>query len=94
MWPSMSTSGRSRPRRFGIHRAFRPSSAITAGTSVMPAMNASAGTPDTTGYGHLPRPPSFVDFSAVDGSTLPELLIDGYLAGRKVASRPPMTGCN
>ena len=44
-------------------------------------------TPDTTDYGNLPYPPSFVDFSAVDGSALPELRIDGYLAGRKVASR-------
>jgi beta-galactosidase len=44
-------------------------------------------TPDTTDHGNLPYPPSFVDFSAVDGSALPELRIDGYLAGRKVASR-------
>ena len=44
-------------------------------------------TPDTTDYGKLPYPPSFVDFSAVDGSTLPELRIDGYVAGRRVASR-------
>jgi beta-galactosidase len=43
-------------------------------------------TPDTTHYGSLPYPPSFVDFSAIDGSALPELRIDGYLAGRKVAS--------
>jgi beta-galactosidase len=44
-------------------------------------------TPDTAGYGHLPYPPSFVDFSAVDGSAQPELCIDGYLGGVKVASR-------
>jgi beta-galactosidase len=44
-------------------------------------------TPDTTDYGNLPYAPSFVDLSAVDGSVLPELRIDGYLAGRKVASR-------
>jgi beta-galactosidase len=43
--------------------------------------------PDTGNYGSLPYPPSFVDFSSVDGSTLPELRIDGYLAGVKVASR-------
>jgi len=44
-------------------------------------------TPDTAGYGHLPYPPSFVDFSAVDGSSRPELRIDGYLGAVKVASR-------
>jgi beta-galactosidase len=44
-------------------------------------------TPDTAGYGHLEYPPSFVDFSAVDGSGRPELRIDGYLGGVKVASR-------
>jgi beta-galactosidase len=44
-------------------------------------------TPDTTGYGNLRYPPSFVDFSGVDGSTHPELRIDGYLGSRKVASR-------
>jgi beta-galactosidase len=44
-------------------------------------------TPDTANYGSLPYAPSFVDFNFVDGSTLPELRIDGYLAGVKVASR-------
>jgi beta-galactosidase len=44
-------------------------------------------TPDTTNYGSLPYPPSFADFSAVDGSALPGLRIDGYLGGLKVASR-------
>jgi beta-galactosidase len=44
-------------------------------------------TPDTVNYGSLPYAPSFVDFSVVDGSTLPELRIDGYLAGVKVAAR-------
>ncbi|MGZ4666643.1 MAG: glycoside hydrolase family 2 TIM barrel-domain containing protein [Frankiaceae bacterium] len=44
-------------------------------------------TPDTADYGHLPYPPSFVDFSAVDGSAQPGLRIDGYLGGVKVASR-------
>ena len=44
-------------------------------------------TPDTADYGHLAYPPSFVDFSAVDGAARPELRIDGYLGGVKVASR-------
>lgn len=49
-------------------------------------------TPDTTGYGHLRYPPSFVDFTGpdvtgADGQALPELRIDGYLGDRKVASR-------
>jgi beta-galactosidase len=44
-------------------------------------------TPDTDDYGHLPYPPSFVDFSAVDGPGQPELRIDGYLDGSWVASK-------
>ncbi|MFY9930751.1 MAG: glycoside hydrolase family 2 TIM barrel-domain containing protein [Streptosporangiaceae bacterium] len=44
-------------------------------------------TPDTAGYPHLKYPPSFVDFRGVDGSARPELRIDGYLGGAKVASR-------
>jgi beta-galactosidase len=44
-------------------------------------------TPDTANYGNLPYPPSFTDFSAVDGTTLPELRIDGYLRGTLAASR-------
>ncbi|HEY7047814.1 MAG TPA: glycoside hydrolase family 2 TIM barrel-domain containing protein [Jatrophihabitantaceae bacterium] len=43
--------------------------------------------PDASDYGHLPYPPSFVDFSGVDGSTRPELRIDGYLGDAKVISR-------
>jgi len=43
--------------------------------------------PDRAGYGHLAYPPSFVDFSAVNGSALPELRIDGYLGSALVASR-------
>src|SRR5579875_1804576 len=43
-------------------------------------------TPDTAGYGHLPYPPSFVDFGAVDGAARPDLRIDGYLDGTPVAS--------
>lgn len=44
-------------------------------------------TPDTTDYGSLPYPPSFVDFSTVDGSGNPELRIDGYLGTTMVLSR-------
>ena len=44
-------------------------------------------TPDKAGYGHLPYPPSFADFSTIDGSGLPELRIDGYLNGTRVATR-------
>ena len=44
-------------------------------------------TPDTAGYGHLPYPPSFVSFGSVDGSSHPELRIDGYLGATMVASR-------
>ena len=44
-------------------------------------------TPDTVGYGHLPYPPTFADFSTIDGSGLPELRIDGYLNGIRVATR-------
>jgi beta-galactosidase len=44
-------------------------------------------TPDTDNYGHLPYPPSFVDFNSVDGARLPELRIDGYLGSTRVASQ-------
>jgi beta-galactosidase len=44
-------------------------------------------TPDTADYGSLPYPPSFTDFSGVDGAALPDLRIDGFLDGRRVASR-------
>jgi len=44
-------------------------------------------TPDTGRFGSLPYPPSFVKFSSVDSGTLPNLRIDGYLDGVKVASR-------
>jgi beta-galactosidase len=44
-------------------------------------------TPDTANYPDLAHPPSFVDFSAVDGASRPELRIDGYLGPVKVASR-------
>jgi beta-galactosidase len=44
-------------------------------------------TPDTANYPHLPYPPSFADFTSVDGASHPELRIDGYLGGARVASR-------
>ncbi|MPZ82796.1 MAG: hypothetical protein GEV28_21285 [Actinophytocola sp.] len=44
-------------------------------------------TPDTANYGRLRYPPSFVDFSGVDGAAHPELRIDGYLGDTRVASR-------
>jgi beta-galactosidase len=44
-------------------------------------------TPDAAAYPHLAYPPSFADFTAVDGSSLPDLRIDGYLDGELVASR-------
>jgi beta-galactosidase len=44
-------------------------------------------TPDAAGYPNLAYPPSFADFSAVDGSSLPELRIDGYLGEVMLASR-------
>jgi len=44
-------------------------------------------TPDTAGYPHLRYPPSFADFRAVDGSSRPELRIDGYLGAELAASR-------
>jgi beta-galactosidase len=44
-------------------------------------------TPDRENYAHLPYPPSFADLRTVDGRTLPELRIDGYLGDRLVACR-------
>jgi beta-galactosidase len=44
-------------------------------------------TPDDGDYGSLAYPPSFVDLRAVDGSSRPELRIDGYLGSDLVASR-------
>jgi beta-galactosidase len=44
-------------------------------------------TPDSADYANLVYPPSFVDFSTVDGSSRPELRIDGYLGPELVASR-------
>jgi beta-galactosidase len=44
-------------------------------------------TPDAGDYGSLAYPPSFVDFRGVDGSSLPDLRIDGYLGPDLVTSR-------
>jgi beta-galactosidase len=44
-------------------------------------------TPDAGQYGSLAYPPSFVDFRGVDGSSRPDLRIDGYLGADLVASR-------
>jgi beta-galactosidase len=43
-------------------------------------------TPDRATYGNLPYPPAFVDLTVPNGSSLPELRIDGYLSGRVVTS--------
>ncbi|HVU35132.1 MAG TPA: glycoside hydrolase family 2 TIM barrel-domain containing protein [Opitutaceae bacterium] len=43
-------------------------------------------TPDRTDYPHVRHAPSFVDLE-LDGSGHPELRIDGYVGGRRVASR-------
>ncbi|HUY47251.1 MAG TPA: hypothetical protein VMV92_16220 [Streptosporangiaceae bacterium] len=43
------------------------------------------GAPDRQGFGGLAYPPVFADLT-VDGSSLPELRIDGYLGTRRVAS--------
>jgi len=43
------------------------------------------GLPDRARFANLPHPPVFADLT-VDGSSRPELRIDGYLAGRRVAS--------
>jgi beta-galactosidase len=43
--------------------------------------------PDRTAFPHLKYPPSFADLE-LDGSTHPELRIDGYLGDRLVLSRP------
>jgi beta-galactosidase len=43
------------------------------------------GTPDRGRFGHLAHPPVFADLT-VDGSSRPELRLDGYLGERRVAS--------
>lgn len=42
--------------------------------------------PDATTYPHLTYPPFLLDVSSVDGATLPELRIDGYLGDRLAGS--------
>ncbi len=44
-----------------------------------------SGTPDTQHFGSLAYPPVFVDLT-VSGTSLPDLRIDGYVSGRRVAS--------
>ncbi len=44
-------------------------------------------TPGDGDYGSLAYPPSFVDFREVDGSSKPDLRIDGYLGSELVVSR-------
>jgi beta-galactosidase len=44
-------------------------------------------TPDTTDYPYLAHAPFYLNVSAVDGSSLPELRLDGYVGSAKVASR-------
>ncbi len=78
---------------------FGPASPITSLSSAMICANVDSleiyvggahhatVTPDTAHYPHLPYPPSFADFSGVDGASHPELRIDGYRGGVKVASR-------
>jgi beta-galactosidase len=43
------------------------------------------GTPDAAQFGHLAHPPVFVDLT-VDGARRPDLRIDGYVRGRRMAS--------
>ena len=44
-------------------------------------------TPDAGDYAALAYPPSFADFRGVDGSSRPDLRIDGYLGPDLIASR-------
>jgi beta-galactosidase len=78
---------------------FGPFSAVTSLPSAMICANTdrlevyvggshfASVTPDSADYGSLAYPPSFVDFRGVDGSSLPDLRIDGYLGLELVASR-------
>jgi beta-galactosidase len=78
---------------------FGPTSPVTSLSSAMICANCdrleiyvgdahfATARPDTTNYGHLRYPPSFVDFSSVDGSMRPELRIDGYVGSSRVISR-------
>jgi beta-galactosidase len=78
---------------------FGPTSAVTSLPSAMICANLerlevyvggshfASVTPDSGDYGSLEYPPSFVDFRGVDGSSRPDLRIDGYLGSDLVASR-------
>jgi beta-galactosidase len=43
-------------------------------------------TPDTADYGNLPYPPAIVDLTIPNGSTLPDLRVDGYIGSRLVTT--------
>jgi beta-galactosidase len=78
---------------------FGPVSAVTSLTAAMICANLerlevyvggshfASVTPDDAEYAGLEYPPSFVDFRGVDGSSRPDLRIDGYLGSDLVASR-------
>jgi beta-galactosidase len=78
---------------------FGPTSAVTSLPSAMICANLerlevfvggshfASVTPDSGDYGSLEYPPSFVDFRRVDGSSRPDLRIDGYLGSDLVTSR-------
>jgi beta-galactosidase len=53
------------------------------GNETTPAVT---GTPDTTDYGNLTAPPVFVTFPAINGSSSPELRIEGLVAGQVVTT--------
>ena len=43
--------------------------------------------PDTTDFPQTVHPPFYLDTTKIDASALPELRLDGYVSGQKVASR-------
>ena len=43
--------------------------------------------PDTANFPHTVHPPFYLDTTKIDASALPELRLDGYVSGNKVASR-------
>ena len=43
--------------------------------------------PDTANYSHTAHPPFYLDTSNLNASVLPELHLDGYVSGKKAASR-------
>ena len=44
-------------------------------------------TPDTTNYPHLAHPPFYLDVSGIDGSSLPDLRLDGFVGAQLVTSK-------